>query len=171
MTSHDLLQAILEQPDDDAPRLVFADWLEEHGEPVRAEFIRRQCQLANVPEYDALWQQTYHRERQWLSGHKMNLPEPALPEGLRWPPFGYRRGFLSELDVRDFGLFLAHAAELFQHAPIEALDIDTRNLQDPKPLTQSPWLARIRRLKLVLGRMERPRSGVRRVASHRALRP
>jgi uncharacterized protein (TIGR02996 family) len=27
----DFLRAICESPDDDAPRLVFADWLDEHG--------------------------------------------------------------------------------------------------------------------------------------------
>jgi uncharacterized protein (TIGR02996 family) len=42
--SHDeaFLQAIIESPDDDAPRLVYADWLDEHGQPVRADFIRVQ---------------------------------------------------------------------------------------------------------------------------------
>jgi uncharacterized protein (TIGR02996 family) len=40
------LRAIAETPDDDAPRLVYADWLEEHGDPDRAEFIRVQCRLA-----------------------------------------------------------------------------------------------------------------------------
>jgi uncharacterized protein (TIGR02996 family) len=44
-----LLRAIKETPEDDAPRLILADWLEEHGEPDRAEFIRLQCRLAQVP--------------------------------------------------------------------------------------------------------------------------
>jgi uncharacterized protein (TIGR02996 family) len=40
--SHDgFLQAIVENPDDDTPRLVYADWLDEHGDPARTEFIRR----------------------------------------------------------------------------------------------------------------------------------
>jgi len=41
-----LLDAIRAAPDDDAPRLVYADWLDEHGQPERAEFIRVQCELA-----------------------------------------------------------------------------------------------------------------------------
>ncbi|HVK16992.1 MAG TPA: TIGR02996 domain-containing protein [Fimbriiglobus sp.] len=41
-----LIQAIIAAPDDDLPRLVYADWLEEHGRPERAEFIRVQCELA-----------------------------------------------------------------------------------------------------------------------------
>jgi uncharacterized protein (TIGR02996 family) len=50
-----LLADIVEHPDDDTPRLVYADWLEEHGPPQaadRAEFIRLQCRLARMPEED-----------------------------------------------------------------------------------------------------------------------
>ena len=39
-------RAIADAPDDDTPRLVFADWLQEHGEDARAEFIRLQCAIA-----------------------------------------------------------------------------------------------------------------------------
>lgn len=45
-----LLQAVLAQSDDDLPRLVLADWLEEHGEGERAEFIRVQCEIARGPQ-------------------------------------------------------------------------------------------------------------------------
>jgi uncharacterized protein (TIGR02996 family) len=50
--THDeaFLRAILDNPDDDTPRLVYADWLEEQGDP-RGEFIRLQCLLARMP-YD-----------------------------------------------------------------------------------------------------------------------
>lgn len=34
------LQAIINDPADDAVRLAFADWLDEHGQPARAHFIR-----------------------------------------------------------------------------------------------------------------------------------
>lgn len=48
-----LLRTILTHPDDDAPRLVYADWLEEHGEPERAAFVRAQIELAKVgPDWD-----------------------------------------------------------------------------------------------------------------------
>ncbi len=40
------LATIFDRPDDDGPRLVYADWLEERGECGRAEFIRAQCKLA-----------------------------------------------------------------------------------------------------------------------------
>jgi uncharacterized protein (TIGR02996 family) len=45
-TQDAFLADICERPDDDAPRLIFADWLDDHGQPERAEFIRAQCHLA-----------------------------------------------------------------------------------------------------------------------------
>ena len=52
------LADIRAHPDDDAPRLIYADWLEETGGPteaVRAEFIRLQCALdaGSVPFSEA----------------------------------------------------------------------------------------------------------------------
>ena len=40
------LADILAHPDDDTPRLIFADWLQENGQELRGEYIRVQCQLA-----------------------------------------------------------------------------------------------------------------------------
>jgi uncharacterized protein (TIGR02996 family) len=44
------LRAIVAAPDDDLPRLIFADWLDEYGEGERAEFIRVQCELARTSQ-------------------------------------------------------------------------------------------------------------------------
>jgi uncharacterized protein (TIGR02996 family) len=48
--THDdaFLASIIESSDDDAPRLIYADWLDENGQGERAEFIRVQCQLARM---------------------------------------------------------------------------------------------------------------------------
>jgi uncharacterized protein (TIGR02996 family) len=49
MPTHDeFLQAILASPTDNGPRLIYADWLDEHGDP-RGEFIRVQCTLEGLP--------------------------------------------------------------------------------------------------------------------------
>lgn len=45
------LDSIIAAPDDDAPRLIYADWLEERGDSERAEFIRVQCELGTYGEY------------------------------------------------------------------------------------------------------------------------
>lgn len=38
-----LIEAVKAAPRDDAPRLIFADWLDENEQPERAAFIRWQC--------------------------------------------------------------------------------------------------------------------------------
>lgn len=43
------LRAIFHRPDDDAPRLVYADWLEERGDP-RAEYLRLEVELRRLPK-------------------------------------------------------------------------------------------------------------------------
>jgi uncharacterized protein (TIGR02996 family) len=45
------LAAIHAAPEDDAPRLVYSDWLDERGEVERAEFVRTQIEMRR--EYDA----------------------------------------------------------------------------------------------------------------------
>jgi uncharacterized protein (TIGR02996 family) len=40
-----ILQAIVENPDDVTHRLVYADWLEDHGDGLLAQFMRSQCTL------------------------------------------------------------------------------------------------------------------------------
>jgi len=44
-----LIAAVCAAPDDDLPRLVLADWLDEHGESERSEFIRVQVEIAKGP--------------------------------------------------------------------------------------------------------------------------
>jgi len=41
-----LLADIIDNPDDDVPRRIYADWLEDNGQPERAEFIRLVLDLA-----------------------------------------------------------------------------------------------------------------------------
>ncbi len=45
------LDAILADSEDDTPRLILADWLDERDDP-RGEFIRVQCTLAKMPALD-----------------------------------------------------------------------------------------------------------------------
>jgi uncharacterized protein (TIGR02996 family) len=46
-------RAVAANPDDDAPRLAFADYLDDQNEPEWAEFIRVQCELAGLPTHAA----------------------------------------------------------------------------------------------------------------------
>jgi uncharacterized protein (TIGR02996 family) len=49
MTEHDLVQAILAAPDDDGPRLVYADWLTARGDP-RGEYVALSVKAHRVRE-------------------------------------------------------------------------------------------------------------------------
>src|SRR5687768_543816 len=76
---HEFVEAIRAAPAEDAPRLVYADWLEENGDPDRAAFIRTQCELARwVPDWERRWQlesrQRHlraHRSPRWSSHLKV----------------------------------------------------------------------------------------------------
>lgn len=51
-TATDLLRAIALFPDEDTPRLAYADYLQENGDEDRAEFIRCQCFVARMNNVD-----------------------------------------------------------------------------------------------------------------------
>ncbi len=48
------LDAIASKPADDADRLIYADWLEDNGDPNRAELIRLQCNLERGLDWNTL---------------------------------------------------------------------------------------------------------------------
>ncbi len=112
------IQAILEAPNnDDTPRLIYADWLEERGDP-RAELIRVQCELAR--RSDSPRSQLETRSAQLLRRHRRNWCQPLRQLLGLWhgyQPMPFYRGFVSELSF--FGSkFLGVAAELFRIVPL-----------------------------------------------------
>jgi uncharacterized protein (TIGR02996 family) len=84
-----LLAACHAEYDDDTPRLVLADWLEEHDDP-RGELVRLQCRLAALPagdpEYDALFEQ---HQKWWKKYQNVWRREGA---NLVWNPGPHDRG-------------------------------------------------------------------------------
>src|SRR5262249_25943401 len=71
MTKRDaFLEAIAVNPHDDAVRLVFSDWLEENGDPERAEFTRTQCELASAKLAEKRRHALRARERQLLDARR-----------------------------------------------------------------------------------------------------
>jgi uncharacterized protein (TIGR02996 family) len=67
-TEVDFLAEILAAPDEDGPRLVLADWFEDHDDE-RGEFIRLQCERAHLPQHDDRWWQLWDREQELLARH------------------------------------------------------------------------------------------------------
>jgi uncharacterized protein (TIGR02996 family) len=116
---HALVAAIRANPADDLPRLVAADWLDEHGEAERAAFIRVQCELVKLPndgvcEHAFEWKhpQTCRTcELRWQERRARGLAGPGqTPPNIRlWfydvMPAGVvithiRRGFLTGVKCR-----------------------------------------------------------------------
>jgi uncharacterized protein (TIGR02996 family) len=75
---------------DDAPRLVLADWLEEHGD-FRAEFVRASLAFDRTPPYDVTRFQLAERLRAMLESRAFKKWLPASP-AFKW---GWRRGLLT----------------------------------------------------------------------------
>src|SRR5271163_1102274 len=60
-------EAIREQPDEAAHRLIYADWLEDHDDPglaARGEFIRLQCEREWLDADDPRRADLLHREQE-----------------------------------------------------------------------------------------------------------
>lgn len=137
-----LLARVLEAPDDDAVRLVYADWLMEQRDP-RGEFISLQCALAR-PSLDPQRRQEYRgRTEQLRAEHDKEWSTAAA---IAEESF-FRRGFIDEVRGPAKAL-LAGAEELFQVEPIRRLGLTGLSKDLARKLAASTFLARITHLTL-----------------------
>jgi uncharacterized protein (TIGR02996 family) len=120
MTRDDLLQAILDHPDDDALRLAFADHLEDHGEFERAEFIRVQIELARLPTGDNRRPDLKRRETELLARNESEWVKPIRHCVTSWT---FHRGFIAEVTVT-VDMYQKHTFELLTLAPIRRMWVD-----------------------------------------------
>src|SRR6476620_2551512 len=113
------LRAIIANPDDDLPRLVYADWLDEHGEPERAEFIRVQCELAGVRGDMARFEKLFTRSEQLLAVHRPRWLGP-LADLVEHATF--LRGFVIQVTL-PAAAFLVHADAIWHLAPVQRVKL------------------------------------------------
>src|SRR5262249_53807530 len=144
MTDDALLRAVLAAPDDDAPRLVYADWLEERGDPARAAFIRVQVELTHPPiDYSKRFR-LVQTERTLLPANRAAWTAwlPAWAEARE-----FRRGFLEGIRC-EAGDFISRADEVRHRTPLSSIQLDgkeelavtlfrTRSLDGLRSLTLS----------------------------------
>jgi uncharacterized protein (TIGR02996 family) len=171
--THDgFLRAILDEPDDDVHRLVYADWLDERGDP-RGEFIRAQVEAAALPPGDARRPALEARALELLRRHHDDWDRPLLDAAGYDPKAGgllgmlgtiarlfrapwpkpplylrdYHRGFVDVIHI-DMGKFVERAAPLFDAAPIRDVyfELVSARLTD---LAALPQLARVRGLHFI----------------------
>jgi uncharacterized protein (TIGR02996 family) len=153
MSDHDaLFAAILAQPEEDTPRLAYADWLDEFGGDsgrARAEFIRTQIELSRGGHTDRRRKSLADRCAELENAHAKEwlAPLPAAPIGQPDAKFAFRRGFVEFVSARWWLLerFPAVAAT----CPLLRADINfawvTRAEKSPV-MAGCPDLARLRRL-------------------------
>src|SRR5262245_39115977 len=142
------LRDIVEHADEDAPRLVYADWLDEQGRLERAEYIRLHVEWGRTPPWERRWFElakadwTVPTDRAWPG------ELPAWP-GVRWSPgYTFKRGFPNRLQAESEAALDACAAELFSAYP--AQEVIFRRIEDPAALAGAWWLARLRAVELHL---------------------
>jgi uncharacterized protein (TIGR02996 family) len=124
------LRAVLADPEHTGPRLVYADWFEEHGELDRADLIRTMCQLAHVetpttltPDGSEQYRRLYFRIWSLLK-----LAQAADCLIRDWAGFrgdarpigytgGWERGFMRTI-MMDFRDWMRHGVEIVRRQPI-----------------------------------------------------
>src|SRR5262249_39515714 len=94
-----LLRDIYDHPYDDAPWLVYADWLEEQGDP-RAEFIRIQRELTHLSAQDPRLGNLQERRARLLGAHQAEWA-PYLKPLAGKATAGCYRGFLDYVQITD----------------------------------------------------------------------
>jgi uncharacterized protein (TIGR02996 family) len=142
----DLYRAVLANPEDDAPRLIYADWLDEHGQPERAEFVRVQCATERIPPRTARWRPLNDRaqelEREWRADWTGRAKEMVYDARLR-------RGFVDRV-LLTLDQFAESAAELVRLEPIRIWEFNWVSNFGPAPsfmkLAADPNLALVRGL-------------------------
>src|SRR5262245_57214017 len=118
-----LLRAVFENPEDDAPRLAYADWVDESGgEPERAALIRVQCQFARLPPDAPRAAELSRAEEKLLRGRKLRW-RPQLPRlrGVVWGDFS--RGFVDSLAVKTPNTFRRMSAQIVDAIPLYAVTV------------------------------------------------
>ena len=142
-----LLKAVLDKPDDDGPRLAYADWCLQQTEEVtraRGEFIKLEIELVRTP-YNPLRPpvKAWNRQDRLLNLYRKNW-SGGLAEKVA--DFSFQRGFVEWINV-PATVFLERGAEFHARAPVRHAD-----LTGAKPvlekLAESPHLERLRSLAL-----------------------
>jgi uncharacterized protein (TIGR02996 family) len=176
------LRALLDDPDDPSVRLIFADWLDERGDP-RGEWLRLQTELAAwVPDLErrSLLQK---RQGDWLFRHLPLVVPPELRPWCRLCRYenglarlelrvshflsasfvrngldGLRAGWVRTLRLFDVGTRLEELAESPALAGIAGLELVNERLTDADVhrLLASPHLEGLRELNLCGNRLSGP---------------
>jgi uncharacterized protein (TIGR02996 family) len=150
-----LLARVCAEPDNDEPRLIYADWLEEFGDGVgdaaRAEFIRVQCEIEQLEEWSSRRLDLEERSADLFDEHHYSWHE-ELPDWARGSGGlergQYRRGFVGRVSATP-EQFVGGARELFTAAPVREVRFGWVT-DGGRALARCPELAGLRQVDLLL---------------------
>ncbi len=144
-----LWQALCEQPEEPAHRLVYADWLDEQNDPEKsalAAFIRVQCERARLPP-DSPRQAALGRQEQQLLSRNRSRWLADVPKHLRGK-VAFRGGLIEHLEWNPRTL-IRWGDELCEHYPISSLRLtEPISEKEAAELVVQPFLSRIQFLDL-----------------------
>lgn len=151
MSDHDsFLAEIFASADNDGPRLVYADWLLEQGDP-RGEFIHLQIQRAALEHGSSPARRLRKRELELLCEHEAEWAGPVADLVDRYE---FRRGFVSHVKLA-LSRFLRAADEICQHAPIDSLHL-RKGASNTGKLFEVSHLKKVRSMILYRSRLSEP---------------
>ncbi len=137
------MREILDHPDDDAPRIVYADWLEQHvGDPeslARADLIHAQCELEHAGPADR--PALHARIKTVLKAYRRKWTE-GLTRAMIRGSWRFRRGFLDG-GTMAATRFVAVAETLFDHAPMLRSMVFPEASNELVALARCSYLARL----------------------------
>ncbi|MCX5748127.1 MAG: TIGR02996 domain-containing protein, partial [Proteobacteria bacterium] len=140
----DFLAQIVAAPDDDAPRLVYSDWLIERGDP-HGELIAIQCAIARVDAADgdaSELRRLARRETQLLDAHRDGWTRKARAWVLG--DYRFRRGFIDTVKVRDVRDVHLAAAVLDDEPLLRGVIVHAVDRDQVLALATSAWRDRLR---------------------------
>jgi uncharacterized protein (TIGR02996 family) len=116
-----LIAAILQAPDDDAPRLICADWFEEQGDEAsvaRAEFIRIQVERARLAPDDVRHSELEARELRLLKRYAAAW----CGSHFVFKKVRFRRGFIEYVHLH-LQHFLHHRRQMLALEPVTSVSL------------------------------------------------
>jgi uncharacterized protein (TIGR02996 family) len=155
------IQDVRDNPDDDTPRLIYADWLADGGDADRAEFIRVQCDLERLPAASERAAALRRRAVELQAEHESAWLGEWSERLVRWT---FRRGFLDAV-VLTARPFLDNGGELFRRHPVrqvafvqeDGTPVDHAAVPE---LAACPHLAHVRSLDATACRPDEPYFGM-----------
>ena len=135
------LLAAIRASDDDHAKLVYADWLEDHGDVARANLIRLQCRAAALPPWDREAVAAQWEIEQILVDHgdRFRAELPELP-GITWTDFA--KGFVYSIKLDRAEALVGHEDEIAAASPVTRVEVES--LVEAEASRPVPWLRTLR---------------------------